>query len=216
MIPYCKVHQGKRRFLKETSLFSLNLINGDGGEGSIESTRVIPLTWNYGYIRYISFYHRSLIEQRFKYLLWSTEAHSKPSETSKIEHFMKIVYRWKPLTIFAKSLAVILSSYHLRICYRFLKTPLQWTLFTSNTWEICGIRYSRYWLHMIIACQVKWCDTPLAPSIPGIATRSLHFSSQSPTTPLSHQHLIFQAHFKPILLQNHIPSDIHHVLAILA
>ena len=36
-----------------------------------------------------------------------------------------------------------------------------------------------YWLYIVIAYQVKWCDTPLAPCLPNIATSSLYFTCQS-------------------------------------
>ena len=37
-------------------------------------------------------------------ILWNfTEEHSKPNQTSKMEHFAKIAKGWKPLTIFTTS-----------------------------------------------------------------------------------------------------------------
>lgn len=45
-----------------------------------------------------------IISDAFITIFWGiTEVYSKPCRTSKIRYFAKIVGRWKPLTIFAKS-----------------------------------------------------------------------------------------------------------------
>ena len=49
------------------------------------------------------------------------------------------------------------------------------------------------WLYMVIAYQVKWCDTPFVPCLPDIAIRSLHFACQSPMAPLPLKYLIFKS-----------------------
>ena len=51
---------------------------------------------------------------------------------------------------------------------------------------------------MVIACQFKNFDAALAPFIPDITTRSLHFVYQFCTTLLPRKYLIFEGIFLPI------------------